>query len=366
MNELVAKPFKFGILGCGAIGPTHVGALRQIDGAEVVAVCDLIEQRARDVATKNGIPRVYNDYGAMLADPSLDAVSVCTPSGMHADQAVTAMRAGKHVVIEKPIDVSLAAADRIIEASRQTGRHVGVISQHRFDGATQLARQIIDSGELGRIVLTTADVKWWRSQGYYDSGDWRGTFALDGGGALMNQGVHTVDVLQWLAGDVTSVFAHVRTSAHERIEVEDVAVLTLQFANGAVGQITATTAAYDGFPVRIELFGTEGSILLEGDTIKQITLKSGKNYTHEQANAHAIRVAKGGTASVKNDALHRPDAHAGAVWGDAHRAQFVDFIDAVRTGRPPAITASDARKPLAIILAAYASSKAGQVVNIGT
>jgi predicted dehydrogenase len=366
MSESAKKSLRFGILGCGSIGPTHVGALKQIDGAEVVAVCDVVDQRARDVASKNGVGSVYTVYDAMLADPAVDAVCICTPSGMHADQAVAAMRAGKHVTIEKPIDVSLAAADRIIEASRQTGRHVAVISQHRFDGASQLARQIISSGELGRIVLATADVKWWRTQGYYDSGDWRGTFSLDGGGALMNQGVHTVDVLQWLAGDVSSVFAHIRTSAHDRIEVEDVAVLALEFASGAVGQLTATTAAYDGFPVRIELFGTEGSILLEGDAIKQITLKSGKTYTHEQANAHAVRVAKGGTASVKNDALHRPDAQPGAVWGDAHRAQFVDFIDAVRTGRPPAITASDARKPLAIILAAYASSKSGQVVKINT
>ena len=248
------------------------------------------------------------------------------------------MQAGKHVIVEKPMEVSLEACDRMIAAENQTGLKLTIISQHRFDAATLQVKRMIDSGELGRIILADASVKWWRTQQYYDSGDWRGTWAMDGGGALMNQGVHTVDVLQWLAGGVGSVFAHTRTAAHDRIEVEDLAVAALTFRNGAVGTLTATTAAYDGQPVRIEIYGTEGSAVLKGDNLNRMVLKSGKKYDSGEAAAHAVSVAQGGTNSVKDEAtVQKASAAPGTTWGDSHRAQIRDLIHAIRTGGKPLI-----------------------------
>ncbi|CAN5377201.1 Gfo/Idh/MocA family oxidoreductase [soil metagenome] len=356
---------RFGIVGCGSIGPTHAGALQQIAGAQLVAVADVVPARAAEMAAKFSVAAVYHTDEALIADPNVDVVIFCTPSGMHADGAVRAMRAGKHVVVEKPMEISLAACDRIIAAQKETKKLFTVISQHRFDTATQLVRDAIASGKLGKIILADASVKWWRTQQYYDSGDWRGTWKFDGGGALMNQGVHTVDLLQWLVGGVSTVFAHTRTAGHDRIEVEDVAVAALTFKNGAVGTLTATTAAYEGLPVRIDIFGTEGSAVLEGDRLKQMTLKSGEKFHTEAAAAHAISVAQGGTASVKDETARRTaSADPGAVWGDAHRAQLQDFIAAIRDGGQPLITAEGGRKPLEIILGVYESSRSGKLVTL--
>jgi UDP-N-acetyl-2-amino-2-deoxyglucuronate dehydrogenase len=365
----LADKIRFGVVGCGGIGPTHCGAIRQIADAELVAVADMVPERAQAVARKFDVPRVYDSERALLYDPEIDAVCICTPSGMHADGAVAALSAGKHVVVEKPMDVTLEACDRMIAAADATGRMLTVISQHRFDPATRIVKKAIDSGRLGRIVLADATVKWWRTQGYYDSGDWRGTWALDGGGALMNQGVHTVDLLQWLAGGVATLWAQTRTAAHERIEVEDVAVATLAFTNGAVGTLTATTAAWDGLPVRIDFYGTEGTAILEGDRLKLLKFKNGEEYESEEAAAHALSVAKGGTASVREETATRLTETAasdpGAIWGDAHRAQIEDFLDAIRTGGKPLIDGRAARKPLEIILGVYRSSRTGLPVIIG-
>lgn len=357
------RKIRFGIIGCGAIGPTHAGAIRQIDDAELIAVADLLPDRAKAMAEKFGAPKAYHSDRDLLADAQVDVVCLCTPSGVHGTGAIQAMRAGKHVIVEKPMEVSLAACDRMIAAERESGKTLTVISQHRFDAASLLVKDLIDSGKLGTIVLATAEVKWWRTQNYYDSGDWRGTWAMDGGGALMNQGVHTVDLMQWLVGGVSSIYAQTRTAAHERIEVEDTAVAALTFRNGALGTLVATTAAYDGLPVRLDLFGTEGSAIMEGDRLKLVTLKTGETYASERAAAHALSVAKGGTASVKDDASHREAAaEPGAVWGDAHRAQIQDFIRAIRTGSKPLIDAAGGRDPVAIILGVYESARTNQPI----
>jgi UDP-N-acetyl-2-amino-2-deoxyglucuronate dehydrogenase len=361
----ISADIRFGIVGCGNIGPTHAGAIGQISGAVVVAAADPVKARATALAAKFGARKVYASQDELIADPDVDVVCLCTPSGMHADGAVAAMRAGKHVVIEKPMEVSLAACDRMIKAADETGKKLTVISQHRFDAASQMAFQKLSAGELGNIVLATAEVKWWRTQQYYDSGDWRGTWAMDGGGALMNQGIHTVDLLQWLAGPVATVTAHMRTAGHERIEVEDVAAAVLTFTNGAVGTLVAATAAYPGLPVKIDLFGTTGSLSIEGDVLKMLAMKGQETLWDRAAAAHAISVAQGGTASVKDEAAHRhAAADPGAVWGDAHREQFKDFIRAIREDGQPLIDARAARKPLEIILAVYESARTGKTVTI--
>ncbi len=362
----MTRNFTFGIVGCGVIAPTHAGAIKQIPGASVIGAADVVRDRAVEFARKFDISSAYGSVEELLNDCPCDAVCVCTPSGLHADVAVKAMRAGKHVVIEKPMDVTTEACDRLIRTAKETGRKLTVISQHRFDLGTRVAKQAIDSGKLGRIVLADASVRWYRTQEYYDSGDWRGTWALDGGGALMNQGVHTVDLLQWLAGDVSSITAHTSTATHERIETEDIAVALLKFANGALGSITATTSAYPGFPVRIDIYGTEGSLILEGDRLREMRLKNGEIYEGERAAAHALSVAQGGTKSVEEEAVHATGAASdpGALWGDSHRDQIVDFIAAVNDDRAPLIDGEAARKPVAIIKAVYLSSKTGSSVSI--
>jgi UDP-N-acetyl-2-amino-2-deoxyglucuronate dehydrogenase len=348
---------RFGIAGCGGIGPTHVAALGQIAAADVVAVADPIADRAAKVEKQFGVEKVYGDIAELLADSNVDAVCICTPSGMHGDHAVAAMEAGKHVVVEKPMEVTLEACDRMLAAQRATGRTMAVISQHRFDPATIEVRRMIDSGLLGKLVLVTADVKWWRTQGYYDEGDWRGTFALDGGGAVMNQGIHTVDLLLHLAGDVSTVSALVATAAHERIEVEDAAAATIRFKSGAVGSFVASTAAFDGLPVRIDLFGTEGACSIEGDRLAWTKFKSGGGKTGDAPASHAVGVASGGTAGVtaSTDAL---------AWGDSHRAQLADFIDAVRTGRPPGVDGIAGRAAVRLVRAIYAAAAGGVTVSV--
>lgn len=364
------RKLRFGIIGCGAIGPTHAGALQQLsDLAELVAVADMNPERSRPLVAKYNLKKCYKTDAEMLADPEIDAVCICTPSGMHADHAIAAMRAGKHAIVEKPMEVSLAACDRMIQAERETGKKLAIISQHRYDHSTIFVKDAICSGKLGKIILADMSVKWWRTQDYYDSGDWRGTWQLDGGGALMNQGVHTVDLLQWLAGPVESVFARTATAGHERIEVEDIAVATLKFKNGAIGTLTASTATYNGQPARIDIYGTEGSAVIEGDRLKMYRLKDGTEVSAEQASRHATSVAMGGTASVKEEAATRLSSTAasdpGAVWGDAHREQLRDFIYAIQNDTHPLIHGTEGRRPLEVILAVYESARTGKEVILG-
>ncbi|MBC7808697.1 MAG: Gfo/Idh/MocA family oxidoreductase, partial [Akkermansiaceae bacterium] len=312
-------------------------------------------ERAASLAEKFRVPKIHGSEADLLADGEIDAVCLCTPSGLHMTAAVAAMESGKHVISEKPMDVSVAACDRAIAAENATGKMLTVISQHRFDPATIAVKAAIDSGALGKIVLANAAVPWYRTQAYYDSGDWRGTWAMDGGGATMNQGVHTVDVLLYLAGDVSTISAFYSVgAAHERIEVEDVSAASLRFESGAIGTLYATTAAYDGFPARIEIFGTDGAAIIEGDRLKLLHTKGGGRQGGEDSAVHAEMVAKGGTAAARLE----------AVWGDSHRAQFEDFIHAVRIGTKPHIDGQQGRRPLRLIEALYRSARTGFAVNL--
>ena len=354
-DPYIGRKVRFGVVGCGAIGPTHLAAIASLPDAEVVAVADVLPDRAATAAERFGVPAIYPGLAELVADPAVDVVCLCTPSGTHADGAVAALAAGKHVVIEKPMDVTVAGCDRVLAAQAAAGRVVAVVSQHRFDPATERVKAMLDAGRLGRLALVTADVKWYRTQAYYDSGDWRGTWALDGGGALMNQGVHTVDLLLHLAGPVRTVYAQTRTAAHERIEVEDVAVATLAFASGAVGTLAATTAAYDGLPVRIDLFGTDGSAILEGDALRLLKVRGDAAVTaDEPAAGHAVQVATGGTAA----------SAASLTWADAHRAQLADVVRCVRNGGRPRSDGVDGRAAVRLVRAVYDSARTGQPVDM--
>ncbi len=351
---MAKHPHGFGIIGCGVIAPFHAKAIAELPGARLVAVADAVPERARSLASEFGGEPV--DVDALIARSDVDVVCVCVPNGAHAEMGARVAAAGKHVVVEKPIEVTLEAADRLIAACDAHGVTLSVISQHRWDQGVQALKELVDSGRLGRLVLGDAIVKWYRTQQYFDSGDWRGTWKLDGGGALMNQGVHYVDLLQWVMGPVERVFARTRTSAHERIEVEDIAVAVLSFASGAIGVLECSTAVYPGLAERLEVTGTGGTAIVEAGELKVRELKDEKGETSPY----------GGKMESSSDG--KPEAAAAANPTDisyiGHRQQLRDLLDAIETGRKPAIDGADARKPLEIILAVYESARRGCEVTL--
>ena len=361
----MASPLQIALIGCGTIAPTQAQALAALasEGVHLTACADSVPERAAALAAQFGLePKTFE---AVLADATIDAVSICVPSGLHAELGERALRAGKHVVVEKPMDITLAACDRLIAAQKASGKVLGVISQHRFDAASILVKEVLDQGELGRLVYAEARVPWYRTQDYYDSGDWRGTWALDGGGALMNQGVHTVDLLRWLCGPVETVYAQVRTLGHQRIEVEDVVAATLGFANGAVATLSASTALFPGFAVRLAVHGTEGSAIIEGDMLHTLTTKSGAVGGGQTAQAHALQVAGGGTREATAQAAASTGAADPAgIWGEAHRAQLSDFIHCCRTGAKPRVDGLEGRRAVELVLAVYESARTGVAVAL--
>lgn len=336
--------YGFGIVGCGIIAPFHARAIAELPDARLVAVADEVPGRADELAAELGVDHASVD--ALLARPDVDVVSVCVPSGLHAEIGVRAAAAGKHVAVEKPIDVSLEAADRLIAACREHGVTLTVVSQHRFGPAVRRLRELIDSGRLGRLLVGDAVVKWYRTQAYYDSADWRGTWALDGGGALMNQGVHSVDLLRWLMGPVDRVFARCQTAAHEGIEVEDVAVAALRFTSGAVGLLQASTAIYPGLPERLEISGTGGTVIVEAGRMRVCELVDGP------PEPLAEDGGSGGAGAATGI------SHAG------HRAQLADLLAAIEEGRQPLVTGEEARQALELILAVYRSAREGREVSL--
>jgi UDP-N-acetyl-2-amino-2-deoxyglucuronate dehydrogenase len=357
------EKLRFGILGCGVIGPHHAKAIAGLQSAELVAVADVVPELAEELAEKNRCSH-YASLEEMLSGVDLDAVCVCTPSGMHAEGAITALEAAKHVVIEKPVDVTLEAADRLIEVQRATGGRVAVVSQHRFDAATQAVHEALARGEFGRVTSGSADVRWWRSQSYYDSGGWRGTWELDGGGVLINQAIHSIDLLQWMMGQVVEVTAHTGLLAHERIEVEDTAVAILKFTNGALGSIVATTAAYPGLTTRIAVHGDRGSAIIDDDELTYF-YAAGEG---QEGEAHGV---VGGENQAEETMQRYGEAASGPGAGAdpgslsmAHRDQIQDFVEAVREGREPLVNLQEGRKPLAIIQGIYESARIGGPARI--
>jgi UDP-N-acetyl-2-amino-2-deoxyglucuronate dehydrogenase len=352
-----AREYGWGIVGCGVIGPTHARAVAGLPNAHLVAVTDLDQGKAKALAGSSGAAWEA-DLGALLARPDIDVVSVCVPSGLHAEVGVQAAQAGKHLVIEKPIDVTVAAADRLLGAAAAAGVGLTVISQHRFDAGVRRLRELTESGRLGRLTLGEAAVKWYRSQGYYDSGDWRGTWALDGGGALMNQGVHYLDLLCWIMGPVAEVTALCATQAHE-IEVEDVALALLRFTSGAVGLVQAATAVYPGFPERLEVSGTGGSVVVEGGALRSSELVDERG----EVGAYGVAATPTNPDDQAAPADHTAASDPAALADEAHRAQLADFLAALDQGGQPLVTGEQARAALAVIRAVYDSARLGRPVT---
>ncbi len=342
---------RFGVIGCGAIHKNHCDAINELPGAELTAVCDTDPLKAQKAAQEHG-GRAFMDLEQMWSH--VDAVTICLPSGMHAEVGIQAAQQGKHVLTEKPIDIQYGAAMRLVEACESAGVVNGCISQHRFAPDIQRLRSAVQEGEFGRILHADMINKWHRTQEYYDSGDWRGTWALDGGGCLMNQGVHYVDMLQWIMGGIEAVTALTRTQARS-IEVEDTAVALVEFSSGAVGTINASTVCYPGLQERIEVHGECGSAIIEGDRFK--LWKVDEEGAKAGAYGDGVLSQPAPNVSVSNEGPEEGGSQI--IWGDQHRMQIADFVEAVQQGRPPFITMRDALQPLRTILAIYESGRRG-------
>ncbi len=342
----------FGIIGCGMISHFHALAVGDIRGAKVAACFDRVPAAADKLAEIAGC-KAYHDLDAMLADPAVDVVTIGTPSGAHLEPALAAARAGKHVIVEKPLEITLRRCDQIIEACDKAGVVLSTIFPSRFHEPSVEIKRAIDHGRFGRLTVGDAFVKWYRSQEYYDSGAWRGTWELDGGGALMNQAIHSVDLLTWLMGPVVEVSARTGLLAHQRIAVEDVALATVQFANGAMGVIEASTATYPGYLKRLEIHGSAGSAVMEEEDIVKWDFAK---------------------ASPRDAAIHRKMAEHKSTGGGAadpkaighhgHTRQFQNVLAAIKKGETPLIDGHEGRRSVEIILAIYKSAETGRSLKL--
>jgi UDP-N-acetyl-2-amino-2-deoxyglucuronate dehydrogenase len=314
---------RVGLVGYGVIGAFHADLWANVAGGKVVAVCDTHPERAQEAAQKYDA-EAYTDYSEMLDKADLDAVDICTPSGRHAEHGIAAASRGLHVLSEKPLDIDLQKVDRLIQTAEENKVKLACIFQYRMSPDARRAKQLVDEGKLGRLLSCSAYVKWWRDQSYYDSGDWRGTWALDGG-VLCNQAVHSVDQMCYFCGPVASAeFAHIATVAR-KIEVEDFAMVVVSFENGAKGIIEATTCAYPGMATRTELVGTNGTASFDGPNVVSF------NVIGEEIDL----------SSETEKADGRDDAKAITLTG--HAFQLQDFVDAIREDREPVVTGRDAR-----------------------
>jgi UDP-N-acetyl-2-amino-2-deoxyglucuronate dehydrogenase len=344
----------FGIVGTGVIAAMHAAAIATVPRARLAAVTDVAGGAAAAFAAARGCA-AEPGLDQLLARPDVDVVCVCVPSGLHAEVGIRAARAGKHLVVEKPIDVTLAAADRLIEAARAAGVALTVISQHRFDPGLIELKRLLGDGALGRLVLAEASTKWYRTQAYYDSAAWRGTWAMDGG-SLMNQGIHYVDLLRWCMGPVTEITAVCATQAHQ-VEVEDTALAIVRFGSGAVGTILSSTAAYPGFPQRLEITGTDGTVIVEDGRIvrRAFGAQATADVSGDDAGPDAGAAAVGALGAAADPA---------AIEVASHAAQIADLLAAVEEGRAPAVDGQAGRDALEIVRAVYESARTGAPVRL--
>lgn len=352
------------VVGAGVIGHLHAATIARLEGARLVAVVDVDKKRADKLAGRHGAV-AYADVREALNDSRVGALAVCTPSGLHAESVLAALSTGRHVMVEKPLDVTPAAVAAVRQAVEKTGLTLSVVSQHRFDPASVAVHRAISQGRLGAVGSGVVSMPWWRTQAYYDSGEWRGTMALDGGGALMNQAIHTVDLMVWMMGRPVQVFARTARLAHQGIEVEDTVVATVAFENGALGVIHATTSAYPGLPARLQIHADRGSAVIEGDRLVWFNASDtggGPDYGNageNQADSLLAELAPGPPSTFRATAASDPSALS-----DAHALQYADFIEAVREGRPPAVTAEDAARTLEVIWAVYSSAAEGRPIDL--
>jgi predicted dehydrogenase len=335
---------RFGLIGCGRVAPRHAESVTQLPAATLAAVADVRAPRAARFAREYHA-EPYTDYRRLLERPDIDVVNICTPSGLHAAMAIEALRAGKHVIVEKPMALSLADADAMLRVAEETGRKLCVVLQNRYNPPMQDLRRVVDSGRLGRLLLGSATVRWYRPQEYYED-EWHGTWAMDGG-ALMNQSIHHIDALQWLMGAPASVFAYTATLAHQ-MEAEDTGVAVIRFRSGALGTIEGSTITYpENLEGSVAIFGERGSLKVGGTALNRKTIwKLEGELEHEK------------------ELLTRDQLDPASVYGTSHSAVIADMIAAVREDREPKTNGREARRSVALVLAIYESARAGRPVDM--
>lgn len=331
------KKWKFAIIGCGSIADFHLQALSEIEDAELVGVSSRREERAREVAEQAGCEWT-TDYQELLNNPEVEIVNVTTSSGSHASIGMDVLRAGKHLLMEKPIAMSAADAEAMIRLAEEKNLTLAVVSQRRFEEHHQIVKRVLTEGKLGRLLYVDVACPFYRDQAYYDSADWRGTLAEDGG-ALMNQGIHSIDVMLWLAGPVQSVSGKVATQTHE-MEAEDLGTALLTFENGALGSLMSSTSIQPGFNPHIHLYGEHGAIKIEGTDIVHWSVPN-----EPKPDLGETDSTGGGVTDPR------------AISTDNHKFQMEDLIEALNEGRAPLVTGQDGQRSVRLIEAIYESSK---------
>lgn len=338
------KKYGIGIIGTGSIAIKHAQAIKELKGAELVALFNPNIKSAKSAKEKFSAP-VLSDFDEFLSLSNLDIVCICTPSGMHLEPGIAAAKAGKHLMVEKPIEITLPRTDKLIKECEDNGVQLAVIFQNRFSEDYQKLKKAVERGVFGRLIMGNAYVNWFRNSAYYSTSKWKGTLAADGGGALINQGIHTIDLLLDLMGDVKSVFAQVQTTLYP-IEGEDLGVGIVNFENGALGNVTSATALYPGYPERVEIFGSEGSAVLEAGKITAWNIKG------EEASEIPKDTDSGSGSSDPN-----------AIGYQLHLMQWELFLKDIKNDSTPTVDGKTARKSVELIRAMYHSSKTDKKID---
>jgi predicted dehydrogenase len=336
-----------GLIGAGNISETHARAAREIPGLEIAAVYGSNHQKVAGMAAQFGATP-YSDFAKFLSHRPMDFVAIGSPSGLHAEQGIAAARHGLHVLTEKPLDINTERADNLIAAVNEAGVKLGVFFQDRFKTDLIRLKEWADAGILGKLILVDARVKWYRPPGYYGDSRWRGTLKLDGGGALINQAVHTVDLLLWVCGGVSAVQAAKKTALH-KIEAEDTLVALLEFANGAIGALQAATSAFPGCPRRVELTGSEGTVIIEHDRLLAADLRNPPEDFRSTGNDQNASASSATVSDVRG-----------------HRAALEDFVHAIRNNGTPCCSCAEGRRSVALVEAIYAACATGKRVELSS
>lgn len=344
----------FAIIGCGMIARFHARALAEIPAARVAALVSRSGGNAAQMKQELGLScPVFATVEEAVQAPGVDAVIITTPSGAHLEPALVAAQAKKHVVVEKPLEITGERCQRIIDACDQHGVKLCTIFPSRFADSSQALKRIVESGRFGRLTLGEASNKWWRSQAYYDDGGWKGTWALDGGGATMNQAIHNVDLLLWMMGNAVEVTGFTATLAHERIEVEDTAVGAIRFESGALGVLLATTSVHPGYPKMLSLHGDRGTAVIENEDVLKWDFATPTAEDTEIQQRFAKKVgASGGAADPK------------AISHEGHRRQLADFVEAIQQNRVPAVDGREGKKAVVLITSLYEANRTGRTVRL--
>jgi UDP-N-acetyl-2-amino-2-deoxyglucuronate dehydrogenase len=336
------KIWNFGIIGAGLIADFHAKAIQSLSNARLIGICGTNPMKVSSLAEKYGC-MAFSDMNEMLCSPEIEIVTIATPSGAHLEPATKAAKSGKHVLCEKPLEISLSRIDAMIKAHNEAGTKLGGIFNYRFNDTLNYLKRAVDSDRFGTITYASVHVPWWRNEAYYKN-SWHGTVELDGGGALMNQGIHMIDILQYLMGPVDSLQAYVATLAH-KIEVEDTATAILQFRNKALGVIYGSTASFPGQFRRLEITGTRGTVILEENSFKVWQFADQTESDNEIIKAFS-RIEGGGGVS-----------DPAAIPFEPHARNIAAFINAIETGRPFEVDGTEARKAVEIILAIYSAAR---------